>query len=127
MVYKIIHNYLQYEVVTKIDIIHEIPAEFPAITIINLRNPKSNVSLSKIMIACQFSNEACTENDFLKILDKLGYISYKFKKRLSYMVGSYYGLNVLFDLKDDSVNTGVINGIRLILHNHTNDPDFHGG
>jgi len=127
MVYKTISNYLKYEVVTKIDVIHEIPAEFPAITIINLRNPKSKVSLSKIMIGCQFNSEPCSEKDFEMNVDKLGYVSYRFKKKLSYMVGAYYGLSVLINLKDSSKNTGILKGLRLIVHNHTSHSGYHGG
>ena len=55
MVYSTVINYLKYEVITKIDVIKELPAEFPAVTIINLRNPKCNASLSKIMINCRFN------------------------------------------------------------------------
>jgi len=127
MVYSTITNYLKYEVVTKIDVITRRPIEFPAVTIINLRNPKSNVSLSKIMINCRFNDEQCSENDFEIIIDKLGYVSYKFKKRLSYMIGVNYGLQVLIDLKDDSKKTGYIKGLRLIIHNDTTDPEVHGG
>jgi len=127
MVYSTIINYLKYEVITKIDVTKEIPAEFPAVTIINLRNTKCNASLSKIMIACQFSNQACNENDFEMFVDKLGYVSYKFKKKLSYLAGAYFGLSVLIKLKDDSNQTGLIKGLRLIVHNHSSDPDYHAG
>ncbi len=37
-----VNTYLNYEIVTKIDVITEIPTDYPAITIINLRNRKSN-------------------------------------------------------------------------------------
>ncbi len=51
IVFDTINKYLDYEILTKIDVISEIPADFPAITIINLRNRKSNISLNNIIIA----------------------------------------------------------------------------
>ena len=50
-----IDTYLSYEIVTKIDVITEIPTDFPAVTIINLRNRKSNKSLNEILIYCTFN------------------------------------------------------------------------
>jgi hypothetical protein len=32
MVYSTVSSYLEYEIVTKIEIIHEIPLQFPAVT-----------------------------------------------------------------------------------------------
>ncbi len=53
----IIKTYLNYEIVTKIDVITEIPTDFPAITIINQRNKKSNKSLKEMLILCNFNLE----------------------------------------------------------------------
>ena len=44
-VYSTIDNYLKYEIVTKLEIIYQKPAEFPAVTISNLRSPKKEIHL----------------------------------------------------------------------------------
>jgi len=79
------------------------------------------------MIGCQYGNELCNDTDFVMDVDKLGYVSYKFKKRLSFMVGALYGLSILINLKDDTQKTGLVKGLRLIVHNHTAHSDYHGG
>ncbi len=64
MVYSTVSSYLEYEIVTKIEIIHEIPLQFPAVTFVNEKNPKANIKLDNIIISCIFDNKACKENDF---------------------------------------------------------------
>jgi len=70
-----VNTYLNYEIVTKIDVITEIPTHFPAITLINLRNKKVNISISEIMIMCNFNLEECNEDDFEMIVDQFGFVS----------------------------------------------------
>jgi len=82
-----INAYINYEIVTKIDVITEMPTHFPAITIINLRNRKSNMSLNELMILCKFNLKECKEDDFEMIIDKLGFVSYRFKEKKSYTPG----------------------------------------
>ncbi len=57
--------------------ITEVPTDFPAISIINLRNRKGNISLNEIMIYCNFNLEDCNENYFEMIVDNFGFVSYK--------------------------------------------------
>jgi len=82
-----IKTYLHYEIVTKIDVITEVPTDFPAISIINLRNRKGNISLNEIMIYCNFNLEDCNENYFEMIVDNFGFVSYRFKKFKSFTPG----------------------------------------
>jgi len=58
-VIKTIKAYLDYEIVTNIDVITEIPTDFPAISLINLRNQKLKKPLNEIMIYCNFNLEEC--------------------------------------------------------------------
>ena len=127
MVFKTTKNYLNYETVTKIDVITEIPSHYPAITFINLRNPMENKSLNEIMIFCSYNNEKCTENDFDIVKDNLGYVSFKFKQKNAYIPGAYYGLQMLIHLGNDTTNSLGIDGLQIIVHNHTLDPNFYGG
>jgi hypothetical protein len=122
-----INRYLNYEIVTNINVITEIPTDFPAITIINLRNRKSNISLSEIMNICNFNLEECNENDFEMIVDNYSFVSYRFKKKKSYTAGMQYGLQLLINLENVTCNNCYLDGLRLIVHNHTADPGYYSG
>jgi len=122
-----IETYLNYEVVTIIDVIAEIPTDFPAITIINLRDRKSNVSLSEMMNLCIFNLEECDDNDFEMIVDNYGFVSHKFKKKISYTAGIQYGLQLLINLENVTCEKCYLDGLRLIVHNHTADPGYYSG
>ena len=122
-----INTYLKYEIVTKIDVITEIPTSFPAITIINLRNKKINMSLNEIMILCNFNLEECTEDEFDMIVDKFGFVSYRFKEKMSYTPGMQYGLQLLINLENITCEKCYLDGLRLIVHNHTIDPGYYSG
>ena len=76
-----LNDYLNYEVVTKIDIIEELPIQFPAITFYNPKDAKNNISLNNSIIVCFFNGDLCSDNDFLKITDKYGFVSYRLKKK----------------------------------------------
>jgi hypothetical protein len=122
-----INRYLNYEIVTNIDVITEIPTDFPAITIINLRNRKSNISLSEIMTICNFNLEECDANDFEMIVDNHSFVSYRFKRKKSYTAGMQYGLQLLINLENITCNNCYLEGLRLIVHNHTADPGYYSG
>jgi hypothetical protein len=122
-----VNTYLNYEIVTKIDVITEIPTNFPAITIINLRNKKMNISLNELMIYCNFNLEECDENDFEMIVDNFGFVSYIFKPKKSYTPGMQYGLQILINLENITCNNCYLDGLRLIVHNHTADPGYYSG
>jgi hypothetical protein len=123
----IIKTYLNYEIVTKIDVITEIPTDFPAITIINQRNKKSNKSLKEMLILCNFNLEECNENDFDMIMDNYGYVSYRFRKKKSYTPGMQYGLQLLINLQNISCEKCYLDGLRLVVHNHSIDPGYYSG
>ena len=122
-----INTYLNYEIVTKIDVITEIPTDFPAITIINLRNRKNNISLSEIMNICNFNLEECNENDFEMIIDNYGFVSHRFTKKKSYTAGMQYGLQLLINLENVTCQNCYLDGLRLIVHNHSADPGYYSG
>ena len=122
-----IDTYLGYEIVTKIDVITEIPTDFPAITLINLRNRKSNKSLNEIMIYCTFNLEDCNENHFDRIVDNYGFVSYRFKKYKSYTPGMQYGLQLLINIENITCDRCYLDGLRLIVHNHSADPGYYSG
>jgi hypothetical protein len=122
-----INTYLSYEIVTKIDVITEIPTDFPAITLINLRNRKNNMSLNEIMILCNFNLEECNENDFDMIVDKYGFVSHRFKRNKSFTPGIQYGLQLLLNLENITCEGCYLDGLRLIVHNHSVDPGYYSG
>ena len=99
-------GYLNYEVVTKIDVIDESKSEFPAVTFFILKNPKANISLDDLLCFCQFNSENCTSKDFIQNKDRFGYVSYKFKKKYSYVSGLSFGLQVVINLDKIAYSLG---------------------
>lgn len=62
------------------------------------------------------------------LTDESGYVSYKFKTKLSLFPGKKYGLQFYLYLGDYKVvNFTVIDGIKLIVHNSSIDPGYYGG
>ena len=128
-------SYLNYDVVTKIDVIDESKSEFPAVTFFILKNPKANISLDDLLCFCQFNSEYCTSSDFIQNKDRFGYVSYKFKKKYSYVSGLSFGLQVVINLDkivyslgnpNKSINN-IVDGLRIIIHNDSNDPQYYFG
>jgi hypothetical protein len=122
-------NYFNYEVVTSIKVFKEIPTEFPAITFFILRNNRINISLSKLIFERQFNSFRCNISKDIRInKDKFGFISYTFKSQLTYLGGSknslIMGLN-LANISFDKINA--LDGLRVIIHNKTNDPNYYRG
>jgi hypothetical protein len=122
-----VNTYLNYEIVTKIDVITEIPTDFPAITIINLRNRKINITLNELMIYCNFNLEECNQNDFEMIVDNYSFVSHRFTKKKSYTAGMQYGLQLLINLENITCEKCYLDGLRLIVHNHSADPGYYSG
>jgi hypothetical protein len=127
MVYKTISNYLEYEIVTKIEYIRENPIEFPAVTIINLRNSKNVVKLKDLILLCSFNNKICDENDFETSVNSLGFYSYKLKRKKSNLPGPEYGLTAGFYLGNDTIDSFGLDGLQVIVHNHSSYPGFYMG
>jgi len=123
----IVKTYLKYEIVTKIDVITEIPTHFPAITLINLRNKKMNMSIGEMISVCSFNLEECNEDDFEIIVDKFGFVSYRFKEKMSYTPGMQYGLELLINLENITCDKCYLDGLRLIVHNQSSDPGYYSG
>jgi len=126
MVYSTINNYLKYEVVTKLEVIYQKPAEFPAITISNLRNPKKEIKLQDAILVCTFNDELCDEKDF-ETINNYGFYSYKFKRNYSMNAGPFNGLLLLFYLGNEKSDGIGLDGIQIIVHNHSSDSGFYLG
>jgi len=122
-------NYFNFDVVTSIKVFKEIPTEFPAITFFILRNKKANISLNDLVVECAFSRFSCNiSNDISINRDKFGYISYTFKSQSAYIAGSVYGLQMGLNLQNISFDdTAVRDGLRIIIHNKTDDPNYYIG
>jgi hypothetical protein len=64
------------------------------------------------------------------LTDESGYVSYKFKTKLSLFPGKKYGLHFylyLGDYKVELLDFPMIDGIKLIVHNSSIDPGYYGG
>jgi hypothetical protein len=122
-------NYFSFDVVTSVKVFKEIPTELPAITFYILRNNKANISLRNLVFRCKFNNLLCNISKDIRInKDKFGYISYTFKSQQIYFGGSYNSLQIGVNLSDISfTKTNKLDGLRIIIHNKTDDPNFYSG
>jgi hypothetical protein len=122
-------NYFSFDVVTSIKVIKEIPTEFPAITFFILRNNRVNISLSNLIFECYFNRFACNiSNDISVNEDKFGFISYTFKSQPTYLGGSTNSLRISISLANISNGkTSQFDGLRFIIHNKTDDPNYYMG
>ena len=123
-------NFLEYEVVTKVEIIKEVLAKFPAVTFFSLKDPQHNVSLRDIMVLCKFNTQPCDVNNFDTLIDKGGFISYRFKPNESYFEGLTYGLSIIIDYgkyKEKQTDFHVHEGLQIIVHDHSTNPQYYGG
>ena len=120
-------NYLEFDVITNIEVINEISTEFPAVTFYNLKNNKANISLNEIMVSCRYQSEGCTADDFEMIQDKFGYVSYRFKNKKYLLPGFEYGLNVIIYNFNVSNFRALQDGLRIIVHDRLADPGYYGG
>ena len=99
----------------------------PAVTLINLRNRKTNISLNELLTYCTFNLVECNQDDFDMIVDEFGYVSYKFKSYESYTPGMQYGLQILINLDRIKCDRCYLDGLRVIIHNHSIDPGYYSG
>ena len=139
-VVKSIMNYLDYEVVTSIKSINEMPTEFPAVTFFILRNNKANISFKTLKSECFYNKFACKDEDIQMNQDELGFISYTFTSQQAYQRGIQFGLQIDLNLTNISIDfdthiTHIMiynsynnrDGIRVIIHNQTLDPNYYAG
>ncbi len=73
-------------------------------TFFNLRNPKSKTSLNDIIIECNFNDDVCNGSDFDMIVDKQGFISYRFNTKKAFTAGKINGLKLLLYYGDETDN-----------------------
>lgn len=132
-------DFLNFDVVTQVDVIYEIPTLFPTVTFYNLKTLKSNFTLDQILLFCSYDAEPCSANDFEVSEDKI----YKFNSGLnkskqaipfktSALPGKETGLQIelFIGLPDDDQPFGDYNkydGLHVAVHNNTVDPRFHDG
>ena len=131
-IYLVIQSFISYfcfEVVTSIKVFKEIPTEFPAITFFILRNKKVNISLSDLIVECKFNSIRCNFSRDIRInKDKFGFISYTLKSQPTYLGGSKHSLIMGLNLSNISFDkTTTLDGLRVIIHNKTNDPNYYRG
>lgn len=136
-----VYDYLNYDVVTEIEVIYETPTQFPSVTFFNLKNPKANYSLDDILINCYFNDDKCTADDFLFHQDSLGYVSYSFNTNKSNLKqtttpGKINGLQLELysgSFEDMNITDETImryfrfDGFHVVVHNHSLDPRYYGG
>jgi len=116
-----INSYLDFDVVTKIQSVNQISAEFPDVTFIILRNQKLMIKAEEIkstFLKCKFNSLALNFNDFKIFQDKFGYVSYKFGSQKSYTPGKDIDTNC-YDCDLD--------GLRIVIHDKYADPGYYGG
>jgi hypothetical protein len=126
-IFQSFNNYFSFDVVTSIKVFKEIPTEFPAITFFILRNKKFNISLNDLIFKCQFNNIECNISKDIRVNeDKFGFISYTFRSQPTYLDGSFTSL--LFGIKLANISaTNKLDGLRIIIHNKTYDPNYYMG
>ena len=127
---KTIETYLNYEIVTNIQVINEIPTAFPAVTFYFLKNNRYGL-LNNSIVKCFFNKIRCNSSDFHLNQDNQGFTSFTFKNKTSYLEGSIYGLDLKLNLENIPINTKAFfndsDGIRIIIHNSSYDPTYYGG
>lgn len=126
LVTKSIFDYLNFDVVTIIDVKYEMPTEFPAVTFYNLKNPTTNRTLKDILMRCRFNNKICSESDFDTLRDRFNIVSYRFKKKLTYVAGKLYGLQMLLYFPNISTSYSLQEGYSLLIHNHSISSGMNG-
>jgi hypothetical protein len=127
LVFLSISNYLNYEIVTKIQVSHEQSVKLPAITLFILQNKKENISLKKVLDRCEFNNLPCSDDDFDKDEDVYGFRSFKFKEKKSVLAGAANGLKVNINTANLSQIKSIYKGIGIVIHNNSFDPGYYFG
>jgi hypothetical protein len=61
------------------------------------------------------------------IVDNYGFVSHRFTKKKSYTAGMQYGLQLLINLENVTCKKCYLDGLRLIVHNHSADPGYYSG
>ena len=126
-VFDSINGFLEYEVITKIDIVPEIPSKFPTITFINRNTDftKNNVSIADFrknyLKDCYRNSAKCSPEEIQILQDKNSFLSYKLKTNLTFISGPWHGLYV--KIAHESFSKGII----INIHNESNDPGYYYG
>ena len=135
-----IMSYLEYDVVTRIDLIYENPARFPAITFCNLNKKFTKYNLNETLIDCGFNRSECLTSEFSWFFDPNNGYCFMFnsgKNQLnenilvknSTKAGYSYGLNlkIYADSEDKSINAPLSQGFNIFVHNSSISPNTNFG
>lgn len=131
-------DYLQWNVITQIDIKYEIPTPFPTVTFTPLKKQKTNYTLDEILISCYFDEIQCNESDFRQIGKSFNFNSGfdQDNKPVEFLTSALAGketgfrIELFIGLIDDYIPEGIENkydGLHVVVHNYTVDPRFHDG
>lgn len=132
--YLIIKNilyYLDYNVVTNINVIYEIPTQFPSVSLCQQNSDySSNTGFlsQQSLIKCKFNLQNCNESDFSVFYDPYYGNCYKFNggvnnvgKKIDVLyskeAGKFYALQI--ELFSDDLN---VSGLHVYIHNQTINP-----
>ena len=126
--YLIIKNlfyYYEYNIVTNINVVYEIPSKFPAVSICQQNidySPSSRFLSNKNIIKCKFNLKDCAVSNFTLFYDPYYGNCFKFNgnsKRLlhSKEAGKFYAfqMEMFFD-------SSHFNGLHLYIHNQSINP-----
>ena len=135
-----IMSYLDYDVVTRIDLIQENPAPFPTITFCNLNKKYSKYNLNETLIDCTFGPSKCLSSEFNWYFDPVNGHCFMFnsgKNQLnenilvknSTKAGYSYGLNlkIYADSEDKLINAPLSQGFNIFVHNSSISPNTNFG
>lgn len=123
-IFKNVNEYLNFEIVTSIDIIYETKAEFPAVTLCSTSG--FNQSLQSLIIMCRFNNRNCSiDTHFESYDDPMYSLCYRFNSiknssPLYTFNGIFYGLQLHLALE---LKEGDDYGeMEILIHNSSEPP-----
>jgi len=122
---KNVFYYYDYNVVTNINVIYEVPSPFPAVSICQQNidySPNSSFLSKKNFIKCKFNLKDCTVKNFTMFYDPYYGNCYKFNgdsKNLLYSkeAGKFYAFQI--EMFFDNPH---FNGLHLYIHNQSINP-----
>ena len=131
-----IMSFLDYEVVTKIELIPENPTQFPTVTLCNLNAKNSKYNLNETIIECQFNGNSCSLTEFNWFFQpNLGFCfmfnsgKNQFNQKIpienSILAGFIFGLKLTIyaDPENTTSKEPLSSGFRVFINNHTNIPN----
>ena len=92
----LIGSYLNYPVITSIDVFNESPTLFPTVTFCNLNDYSHKDLLNATLISCRLNNRICNKSDFSQVTINAYGTCLRFNDNLeriqkTYVAGKYSG------------------------------------